>query len=401
MPRYVLIANPGTKRCETYRRELLAYWSARGESADLEIVPWADVVPRGGCLDGLPAFDRPAVVRLESPGKDDWVTRLLLEAGASDDPLEPPRDWRALEIPKGLLVRPGLLYCGFRQVLAGLRRSFDARPHLRPTACPLAVAHMFDKNHTLATLAAAGVPVPGWVPPEQVSSFEDGLFHVLCHPAWPVVYAKLNTGASATGIVVVHNRPEAVYGVTTMAQVGREFYNTRRVRHVRDHEISECLGLLQREGMTVQRGIPMAQIDGQNFDVRVVCVYGKPVASIFRLSSLPMTNLHLGGRRGDFARCRAEIPSRAWLDALDHCVEAAGCFDSAVAGVDLVFEHGYRRHYVLEVNAFGDFFPGWVDADGRSIHALEIEATLSRGAVQTPLESPSAAASSRPSSLCR
>jgi glutathione synthase/RimK-type ligase-like ATP-grasp enzyme len=122
----------------------------------------------------------------------------------------------------------------------------------------------------------------------------------------------------------------------------------------------------------------MAQLDGQNFDVRVVCVYGRPVASIFRLSSAPMTNLQLGGRRGDYARCRAAIPTRAWLDALDHCAEAAGCFDSAVAGVDLVFEREFGRHAVLEVNAFGDFFPGWADARGRSAHALEIEATAAR-----------------------
>jgi glutathione synthase/RimK-type ligase-like ATP-grasp enzyme len=122
----------------------------------------------------------------------------------------------------------------------------------------------------------------------------------------------------------------------------------------------------------------MAQVDGQNFDVRVVCVYGKPVCSVFRLSSLPMTNLHLGGRRGDWDRCRAAIPTREWLDALDHCAEAAACFDSAVAGVDLLFETGYRRHYVLEVNAFGDFFPGWLDGAGRSVHSYEIEATARR-----------------------
>jgi glutathione synthase/RimK-type ligase-like ATP-grasp enzyme len=88
--------------------------------------------------------------------------------------------------------------------------------------------------------------------------------------------------------------------------------------------------------------------------------------------------VYLGGRRGDVERCRAAVPTRAWLDALDHCADAAGCFDSAVAGVDLVFERGYVRHYVLEVNPFGDFFPGWVDAGGRSVHALEIAVTAAR-----------------------
>lgn len=162
-PRYVLIANPGTKRCEAYCRELLTFWANRDVTPDVELVPWSDVAPRDGNLDDLPAFDRAAVVRLESPGKDQRVLRLLLEAGARDNPTEARCDWRALDMPKGLLVRPGLLYHGFRRVLGGLARAFAARPHLTLTACPLAIAEMFDKTATAVKLRAAGVPMPPWL----------------------------------------------------------------------------------------------------------------------------------------------------------------------------------------------------------------------------------------------
>lgn len=377
-PRYVLIANPETKRCEAYRAELGAYWAARGAPVELEVVPWAEVAPRDGNLDELPAFDRAAIVRLESPGKDDRVTRLLLEAGARDDPSETPRDWRTLDLPKGLLVRPGLLDRGFRRVLRGLRKSFDARPHLTPTACPLAVAEMFDKTATCERVRAAGVPVPEMI--EGPVSMA-GVAHELT-PArgWPTAYVKLNTGSSATGIVHLHpnSSERQAFGVTTLANIGGQFYNSRLVRRVAGPDLEAAVQFILNEGAIVQRGIPMAQIDGQNFDVRVVCVYGRPAATIFRLSHHPMTNLHLGGRRGDPERCRAAIPTRDWLDALDHCSDAVACFDSAVAGVDLVFERGFRRHYVLEVNAFGDFFPGWADARGRSVHEMEIDAIARR-----------------------
>ena len=373
MPRHVLIANPGTKRCETYRRELLAFWAERGVTPEVEVVPWADVVPRDGSLDGLPAFDRPAVVRLESPGKDERVTRLLLEAGARDDPAEPPRDWRSVELPRGLLLRPGLYYRGFRRVLCGLSRAFDARPHLAPTARPLAVAEMFDKTATAAKLHAAGAPVPNWLAnPRDV--FAEVMDSDGRH-GWRTVYLKLNTGSSATGIIAIRLEGERFHGTTTLAEIGGRFFNSRRLLHLTGPALKRAAEFLFTEGAFAQQGIPMAQIDGQNVDVRVVCVHGRPAASIFRLSSGPMTNLHLGGRRGDFGRCRAAVPTRDWLDALDHCADAAGCFDSAVAGVDLVFERGFRRHYVLEVNAFGDFFPGWTAAGGQSVHALEIEET--------------------------
>jgi hypothetical protein len=376
-PRYVLIANPGTKRCETYRQEVAAWWAARGHTPDVELVPWADVVPRDGNLDGLGAFDRPAVVRLESPGKDDDVTRLLLEAGARGDPKEPPCDWRSLPLPKGLLARPGLWYRGFERVLSGLYRSFRERPHLTPTACPLAVAEMFDKTLTAQRLHAVGVPVPPWLENPADVFAELGSDAT---DAWPTAYLKLNTGSSAMGMAFVRfdRERDRFVGVTTVAELDGRFFNTRQLRSVTGPDLEAVARFILGEGAIAQRGVPMAQIDGQNFDVRVVCVYGRPAATIFRLSSAPMTNLHLGGRRGDFARCRAAVPTRAWLDALDHCAEAAECFESAVAGVDLVFERGYGRHAVLEVNAFGDFFPGWADDRGRSVHAIEIEATARR-----------------------
>ena len=103
-------------------------------------------------------------------------------------------------------------------------------------------------------------------------------------------------------------------------------------------------------------------------------MYGRPVGAAIRVSPHPMTNLLLGGRRGEAAALRSVISARDWLGAVDQCEAAAGCIAPAVAGVDLAF----RRHWVLEVNALGDFFPGRADADGRSAHAAEIEATARR-----------------------
>jgi glutathione synthase/RimK-type ligase-like ATP-grasp enzyme len=269
-----------------------------------------------------------------------------------------------------------LWYRGFRRLLRGLRRALDARPHLTPTACPLAVAEMFDKTATSKRLHAAGVPVPSWLanPRDVFAEAADSRQG----RGWRTAYLKLNTGSSATGIIALRPDGAGFHGTTTLAEIGGGFFNSRRLLHLTGAPLQRAAGFLLSEGAFAQEGIPMAQVDGQNFDVRVVCIHGRPAASIFRLSSGPMTNLHLGGRRGAFGPCRALVPTRDWLDALDHCAEAAACFDAAVAGIDMVFARGFGRHYVLEVNAFGDFFPGWADARGRSMHALEIEETARR-----------------------
>src|SRR5438093_4578717 len=116
-PRYLVLANPDSKRWEAYEPALTAFWAQRGTRPDIELIPWRAVVPRAGNLDGLAAFDRPAIVRLESPGRDWDVARLLLQAGARATGREAEVDWLALPYEKGRLVRPGLLYEGFRSVL--------------------------------------------------------------------------------------------------------------------------------------------------------------------------------------------------------------------------------------------------------------------------------------------
>src|SRR5207248_24990 len=110
---------------------------------------------------------------------------------------------------------------GFRRVLRGLARALGARPHLALTADPLAVAEMFDKTATAAKLHAAEVPVPNWLanPHDvfaEVAASESG-------EGWPTAYLKLNTGYSATGIIVLRLEGGTFHGTTTLAEIGGQF----------------------------------------------------------------------------------------------------------------------------------------------------------------------------------
>src|SRR5438067_2041664 len=92
-PRYVVIANPNSKRWQAYARDLSAFWERQGVRPEVEVVPWSIVIEADGSLDRLAAFDRPALVRLESPGRDSTVARLLLQTGCRDHPAEAAIDW--------------------------------------------------------------------------------------------------------------------------------------------------------------------------------------------------------------------------------------------------------------------------------------------------------------------
>jgi hypothetical protein len=359
----VAIANPEGVRWQAYARALRDVW---GDTVEVVVVPWRDVIAQGGCLDTFTAFDTPAIVRMESPGRDWGVAQQLLYTGDGNPA------WLNYPYQKGRLVAPATFYVGFVRVLEGLERSFADRPHLHVTAQPRAIAHMFDKNASGRRMEAADVPIPEtWTKPLTVAA------DLLAKCPWPTTYVKLNTGSSASAMGVVRQEPSLAM-ISSVIRLGDGFFSTRRLCRLTGEPLHQVLQFLLDQGVCVQRGIRMAQIDGCNFDVRMVVIYGQPAFAIFRLSHLPMTNLHLGGKRGDPTRCRAAIPPRLWLDGRDAALRAASCFDSAICGVDLLFEAGYQRCYVLEVNAFGDFFPNLVNEAGQGPHHVEIVQTARR-----------------------
>src|SRR5262249_32195445 len=155
------------------------------------------------------------------------------------------------------------------RVLRGLARAFAVRPHLAPTACPLAVAAMFDKTATTAKLHAAGVPVPNWLtnPWDVFARVADG------KRGWPTGYLKLNTGSSRTGIIVPRSQRGELHGTTTLAEIEGRFFNSRRLLSLTGPTLERAAHFLLTEGAFAQQGIPLAQLDGQNFDLRVVVVH--------------------------------------------------------------------------------------------------------------------------------
>jgi len=98
-----------------------------------------------------------------------------------------------------------------------------------------------------------------------------------------------------------------------------------------------------------------------------------------RTSRTPITNLHLGGLRGDLGVVRAR--TTLWDRVLDVAARTAACFPgSLTTGVDLMVGADLRSVAVAEVNAFGDLLPGLGDlaGNGRDTYAEQIEAIAGR-----------------------
>ena len=358
MTRFVLIANPEHRRATMFQDELAA-----AGLPPAEIVSYADLIADPEALAKID--DEPAIVRQDSHGQDFDVERGLLRLGVEDAralgaTVIEPDEIDALEYERGRIVAPRQLHCGFLRVLDAIARTVAKRPQWRVLQAPMGIADLFDKRVTSRRWASHGQPVPD---PLDVEDWRE-----IQGPA----FAKLSCGSSASCVARLLVAGRRVMVHTTVEMQGGRMYNSRRLQRYQDPEVVDRLwAFLRREGMHVERALPKAKIDGEGFDLRIVVLDGAPEFVIVRRSRAPMTNLHLGGRRGDWDALRPTIPAGTWDAISDSCRAVAGDVGCFTVGLDVLLDPSLEQHAIIEGNAFGDLFPGLVQS-GSTVYARQI-----------------------------
>lgn len=363
MPRFAVVCNPGNRRVTFFQDAV----RAAGLPA-ARVVPWLDVL-RGGA-----AFRPGETVRMDSPGEDAEVERLLRAVG------DPAR-----------VEGTALWYARFTSAVRAVARAAAASGAVLLDD-PGDVAVLFDKRLCHAVLDGAAVPVPasptsGAAAP-VVRDWADVRERMTAH-GMPRAFVKPAHGSSASGVLAVETAgPGRVRATTSVERdtAGRLFNSLRVRRCTTEREVAAIIDTLAPDGLHIERWLPKATQRGRAADLRVVVVAGRATHAVVRTSHSPMTNLHLGGERGslDDVRAAVEAAGGSWAEALAVCERAAACFpDTLCVGVDLLPATGWRRFAVGEVNAFGDLLPRLTGlpgsgAEGLDTYAAQVAAVLSR-----------------------
>lgn len=265
---------------------------------------------------------------------------------------------------------------------AGYPRSgWTARPRsgARLDPSPIVPGSATKAPSRAAGRSPAGLPPPALSP---VASYEELMLRMR-EAGCSRVFVKLAHGSSASGVVAYRTDGRRHSAATTVEMIRRGgellLYNSRRIRVYREpREIAALIDALCAHRVHVEEWIPKAGLDGGTFDLRVVVIGGRARQIVARLSHSPMTNLHLLNERRDPAAVRERMGPAAWEAALRTCEQVMCCFPGSLyAGIDLLIASDFRRHAVLEVNAFGDLLPDLL-CEGEDTYALEIAAMLER-----------------------
>jgi len=292
-----------------------------------------------------------ALVKIESPGEAPALHAALIERG-----------WRALgaagappqPLQHGELAHQHHWYAGFRELLQAL----PARAgYLNP---PDDIAGMSDKLACQRRLRAQGIAIPPLL--GEIDGYESLQALLREHDAGQV-FVKARYGSSGAGVLAYRrNRGgrEAAYGSAELSEDdGRtRVFNSLKPRRYDDGaRIARLIDAIAAQGAYVERWIPKPRAPGDgggrggaHYDIRAVALDGFLRHRVARVGRGPLTNLHLGNRRGALAHWLGEAAMHALETATQ---QAAMAFPrSRMIGFDLILRDG--RSWVLEANAFGD-----------------------------------------------
>lgn len=299
----VVIGNP-----ENRRVKLFVGAAARLGLSPPLVVAYRDLISQPGGTESLADRVGPeACVRIDSPGENAEVETALIRLGATALAV----DWAAAEAAvmaaaeHGRIAAPRLWFAGYRRLLAQIEQALAPRG-VRWMNHPADIPLLFDKTACQQVLAARGIPTP---PPladaaGQMPVNYDSLRRHMAAAGWQRVFVKLRYGSSASGVIALEcasRRVQATTSVELVRDGGQvKLFNSLRVRrYTRERDVAAIIDELARHGLHVERWLPKAGFQGRVCDLRVVVIGGRVRHCVLRTSRDPLTNLHLGNRRGD------------------------------------------------------------------------------------------------------
>ena len=130
--------------------------------------------------------------------------------------------------------------------------------------------------------------------------------------------------------------------------------NTKRLRKFTDRD--QVVSLLERLlglEVVIERWYAKAKHQGFSYDLRAVVQDGRLDFVLARLSSGPITNLHLNNH--PLKGSELGLSPSVWNRVTTLCQEASTCYPGLRSvGIDILLERGSLRPRIIEMNGQGD-----------------------------------------------
>jgi len=216
---------------------------------------------------------------------------------------------------------------------------------------PEAILRSLDKVTTKRTLQDLSVTP---VLLEKVESF-DHLHSLVSERNSSSLFLKPRFGSGAGGVMAIRRHPVkdqwTVYApLSDSAGILSNIKHIRKITRV--EEIRRLVDTICQCGAMAEQWIPKERLEGEHYDLRVVCRSGKVEHIVVRCSNGPITNLHLNNNAKSFATLplTEDVRQTIYRDSTQAVTQTGLRY----GGVDLLIGQGSGQPYIIEVNGQGD-----------------------------------------------
>ncbi len=353
---FVILAGKNDIRVSEFQKAL-----SRQSLSAAHIITYREYIRSPEVLYKTPANNN-FILRIDSPGRDLKAQALITELGIpalkkANKPYESVQNITANSQEKGRIIAPNQFYYGFKHILQQIENQIDQHTDIQVMNHPFDIQLAFDKYACQRYLLANDIPIAE--PFEEIHNYQQ-LRDAMKVKKIPRVFIKLKHGSSASGIIALETSKDRVQIKTTIETERRKnhltLFNSRKIRQSNDEAYIESLvDILCTMEVQVERWIPKAQLSGHNVDLRILMIAGKAQHKVLRMSHTPMTNLHLLNQRAEVELLKNKMSKQAWESLIDSCEKVAKLFPKSLyIALDVVVSIGLKKHFILEVNAFGD-----------------------------------------------
>ena len=242
---------------------------------------------------------------------------------------------------------------------------------------------MMDKKSTYEYLSGAE---SNFYLPERTQDFQnyDEFFETVKNKTVKY-FIKLRSGSGSTGVLAYSYNAkldeEKVFTSLNYSVEKRklEFFSTYRVKmYTEKNVIKNMVNWIIENGAHIEKWIPKLTYEKYGFDTRVFVAGKKAEYMLSRLSTGPITNLHLKNMRKE----SREFMEEEQLKLISRASEGVmNIFDrSLYAGIDVLLSNNMKP-YIIDVNPFGDLFHNLTDST-RNVYYAEIREALKEAALK-------------------
>ena len=342
------------------------------------ILDWTDLLENPGIIEKF--LEKSNIVKIEPPEKNTEIYRKFLKFGNGEALFGGEKK----EKKNSEIIRaPGVWFDGVKTVFGKMAEIFDNYKNTYLMCDIEELLIMMDKKATYEYLSGAE---NDFYLPERTKDFQnyDEFFETVKNKT-AKYFIKLRCGSGSTGVLAYSYSPkldeEKIFtSLNYSEENGKlDFFSAYRVKvYTEKNVIKNMVNWVIENGAHIERWLPKLTYKKYGFDTRVFVAGNNTEYMLSRLSTGPITNLHLKNMRKESSESMEEKQLKLLSKASEGVMRV---FDKSLyAGIDVLLSNNMKP-YIIDVNPFGDLFHNLIDSH-RNVDYAEIREALQEAALK-------------------